>query len=132
MPHEYTFFLDRCLGKKYVAKMLEEEGESYTCLDDHFDQDTPDHEWLPETGKNGWVVLTKDQNIRRRKDEYLSLTEANNAVFVYTSGSSSGPDIAEAFKKALPKINRILKKQKRPFIAKVTKSGNVELYATKD
>ena len=38
-----------------------------------------------------------------------------------------GPEIGVALAKALPKMERMMRKQKRPFIARVNRSGEVEL-----
>jgi hypothetical protein len=32
---------------------------------DHFPQDAADADWIPEVGRRGWVLITKDENIRR-------------------------------------------------------------------
>jgi len=34
--------------------------------DDHFPPDAPDTAWLQVVGERRWVVLTKDERIRRR------------------------------------------------------------------
>ena len=59
---EITFFIDRCLGKKYIAQVLIDSGIAVEIHDDHFSQNVEDVDWLPEVGKRGWVVLTKDAN----------------------------------------------------------------------
>ena len=33
-------------------------------LDDHFAQNAKDEVWLPVVGTNGWIVITKDREIR--------------------------------------------------------------------
>jgi len=130
---DYTFFIDRSLGRKHLAQMLSEESEKYELHDDHFSQDTPDVDWLKEVGKRGWVVFTKDKRIRHHQDELNALLQANNAVFVFTGSKVTGPEIAEAYRIALPQIKKILDKtQQRKFIAKVTKSGSVSVYKPKN
>ena len=59
---EITFFIDRCLGKRYIAKVLIDSGIAVEIHDDRFSQNIEDVNWLPEVGKRGWVVLTKDAN----------------------------------------------------------------------
>ena len=111
--------------------MLTEIGESCEIHDHHFKQDTPDEVWLTEVGNKGWVVFTKDKMIRKRVEEYLALTEANNAVFVFTGHGATGQETADAFKNALPAIKKLLAKQQRPFIAGVSKMGKLTLYTSK-
>lgn len=64
-----VFFIDRSLGRKYVAEALRTAGATVEVHDDHFPQTTPDVEWLAEVGRRGWVVLSKDERIRRNRIE---------------------------------------------------------------
>lgn len=34
---------------------------------------TPDHEWLPVAAENGWLVITRDQNLRNKTVEMQSI-----------------------------------------------------------
>lgn len=95
--------------------------------DRHFAQDAKDTEWLPEVGRRGWVVLTKDHHIRTRQGELIALLSAGVAAFVLTAGDLSGPEMSQAFVKALPKMKRMLIGQPRPFIARVSPGGVVTL-----
>ncbi len=101
-------------------------------LKNHFPSHTPDAEWLPEVGRRGWVVFTKDDHIRRRPLERIALTQANVAAFVLTSGNLRADQMAEAFLTALPKIARFLQRYPCPFIARVTKTGDVEMIQDKE
>lgn len=64
---EPVLFLDECLGSTDVPDALRKEGIRVEMLHEHFDLATQDTTWLAEVGKRGWVVLTKDQRIRRRR-----------------------------------------------------------------
>jgi hypothetical protein len=44
--------------------VLIEAGAQIEHHGDHFAQNTPDIEWLQVVGKRGWVVLTKDEEVR--------------------------------------------------------------------
>ena len=80
---------------------------------------------LAEAGRRGWVVLTKDHHIRTRQNELVALLSAGVAAFVLTSGDLTGPEMAQAFVRALPRIRRMLVGQPRPFIARVSGRGDV-------
>lgn len=95
---------------------------------DHFPDDAPDTEWLIECGQRAWVVLTKDREIRRNELERLALMNAGVASFILISANSSGADNAQALLKAIPKITKFLNHRPRPFIARINKSGAVELW----
>lgn len=119
--------MDRALGTITVAGALRSAGCTVEIHDDHFAQDAKDAEWLSAVGRRGWVVLTKDHHVRTRQNELIALLAAGVAAFVLTSGDLSGPEMAEAFVRALPKMNRVLVGQPRPFIARVSPGGAVTL-----
>jgi len=124
---EPVFFLDRSLGKHTIAEALRQAGEDVRIHDDHFRQDTTDEEWLRQVGEQGWIVLTKDKQIRRRSHERAALIQAGVKAFVLAVGNLSGREMAEVFVKALPAIHRFIASHDPSFIAKVTRSGAVSL-----
>ncbi len=71
---EITFFVDRCLGK-LIVKTLRDAGISVKAHDDHFPQNALDIDWLPEVGKRGWVIITKDARIGKNQTERLAVTQ---------------------------------------------------------
>jgi hypothetical protein len=73
------------------------------------------------------VVLTKDHHIRTRQNELVALLSANVAAFVLTAADLTGPEMAEAFVRALPKMRRTLIGQPRPFVARISRGGSVTL-----
>jgi len=95
--------------------------------DDVFPPGTHDAVWLPHVGRNGWVVLTKDHRIRYRTGEREALLRANVRAFVLRSGNLTGQQMAEAFLRALPRIERLLRDRAAPFIAGVWAEGRVAL-----
>jgi hypothetical protein len=117
--------VDRALGTGAIADALRAARCAVEIHDQHFPQAAKDTEWLPEVGRRGWVVLTKDHHIRTRQNELVALLSAGVAAFVLTSGDLTGPEMAQAFVRALPRIRRMLVGQPRPFIARVSASGDV-------
>lgn len=110
-----------------MAIALRETGAILHIHDDHFPPDAKDEDWLTEAGRRGWIVLTKDHRIRYRHVERLALIKAGVAAFILTSGDLQGEEMAQVFVKALPRINRFLQQQKKPFIAKIAKDGSVAM-----
>ncbi len=53
---------------------------------------------------------------------------AKVAAFFYTSNSISGKKQAEAFTIALPAIQKLIVNQEKPFIARISPDGTVELW----
>lgn len=93
---------------------------------ERFRHDVNDVEWLTVAGREGWVVLTRDKNIRLREIERNALVSANVAAFVFTGGNASGIEMTEAIVAALPRIDKFLARNRPPFICRITASGQVE------
>jgi hypothetical protein len=123
-PEPVTFFLDRSLGSLKVAKALRVAQQSVVIHDDVFPQDAQDTTWLPEVGRRGWVVLTKDRHIRTRRNEVAELMAAGLAVFVVTKADMSGDEMALAFVAALPAMLRMVARKPRPLLPGSAQAGS--------
>jgi predicted nuclease of predicted toxin-antitoxin system len=87
--------------------------------DQHLAQDAPDPEWLAFAGKNNWIVITRDERIRYRVAEKQAIRRAKVRAFVLAAqGNLRAETLAENFLKALPKIRRLVEKEKPPFGAR--------------
>lgn len=117
------FFIDRSLGRKYVAQALREAGAVVEVHDDHFPQTTPDVDWLAEVGRRGWVVLSKDERIRRNRIEREALEAAHVRAFFLTQQDITGQEMAELFSNALPGMTRRAVSEPAPFIFTISHSG---------
>jgi hypothetical protein len=124
---ELVLFLDECLGSTDVPAALRAKGIRVELLHEHFDLATQDTDWLSEVGRRGWIVLTKDQRIRRRRVEIEALQAANVAAFVLTSGNLTGAATAAAFVVAWPRIQKTVHDYALPFVAAVDANGRVKL-----
>jgi len=65
--------------------------------------------------------------LRYRETEMTALLAAKVRAFVLTSGNLRADEMAEAFIKALPRMEHFLRKVKRPFVARVTRGGKADL-----
>jgi len=125
-PDELTFFLDRQLGRYKIAGALRKAGLKIEIHHDHFPQDAQDPEWLTAAGKKNWIVITRDERIRYRVAERQAIRRAKVRAFVLAAqGDLRAEMLAEIFLKALPRIRRTVKQQKPPFIAKISRGGDV-------
>ena len=127
MPEPIVFFVDRSLGRE-LGKALIDAGAEVRLHDDIFAPDVPDQNWLEQVGQYGWVVLTKDKNIRLRRLEIEALIAAKVRAFVLTSGNLTGEEMSQIFVRNLSKIIALVETNAPPFIAKVTRTDVVELY----
>src|SRR5438105_8486798 len=77
---DVVFFIDRCLGRGlWIA--LRAAGIKAEHKDDHFAQNTDDDVWMPEVGKRGWVVLTRDTRIRFHANEREAVLKSSLRMF---------------------------------------------------
>lgn len=127
-PERLVFFVDRALGRRVIPGALREAGEDVRVHDELFPQDAKDEIWLAEAGRQGWVVLTKDKHIRYRTVEIHALMAARVRAFVLTArGDLSGQEISGILVKALPAMKRLCARTRPPFLAHVSREGNVTL-----
>ena len=94
---------------------------------DHFARGTPDEDWLPLIGINGWALLTTDKRIRYRTNEKEAVIKHNVRMFYFSKNDLSGEQMAIALETALPKMKKICSKQQPPFFAAITRTGEVHL-----
>lgn len=113
-PDELTFFVDRSLGKSIVAG-LRAAGLQVLSMADVYGEKAAqllaDEVWLRDAGENDWVVLTKDDAIRRRPSERDALTEAEVRVFCLTNRNMRAAEQTERF---ISNRHRILRQAQRP------------------
>jgi len=124
----FTFFVDRSLGGVIVPDALRKIGLKVEAHADHFDHDAPDTEWLGRCGEEGWVVLAKDRAIKKNPLERQALISHGLAAFFLIKTNATGEENAVALIEAIHKIIGILENQRRPFIARIYASGDVELW----
>ncbi len=77
-------------------------------------------------------MLTTDKRIRYNFLEKRALEQNSVREFVFTSGNMSGQDMASGLKLALPKMRRLCHKLNPPFVAAITRVGEVHLRWPKD
>jgi 5S rRNA maturation endonuclease (ribonuclease M5) len=123
-----TFFIDRCLGNKLIAETLRAANVMVEIHDDHFSKNTQDVDWIPEIGRRGWIILTKDARIGKNQIERLAVADARVRMFVLVSQNLSGADMASIFIKSIPEMEKFICKNIAPFIAKVDRDSKVKAW----
>ena len=98
------FYIDRCLGNKLIVETLRDAGISVEIHDDHFAKDAQDVEWIPEVGKRGWIILTKDARISNNKLERFAVANAGVKMFSLASQKLSGQEMADIFTESIIEI----------------------------
>jgi hypothetical protein len=112
--HQPEFFIDRSLGKS-IAEGLRAEGLTVHTMASVYGeqkgQELDDEVWLRDAGKNDWVVLTKDDAIRRRPSERDALADAGVRVFCLTNRHLRG---AEQLARFVDNRFRIMQRAQKP------------------
>jgi PIN like domain len=115
MSQQPEFFIDRSLGQKQLAKALRELGFVVHTLasiyGDKRGQGLEDERWLTDAGRNGWVVLMKDNAIRRRPAERDALVAARVRAFCLTKAHLRGGEQTARF---VGNLERILRQADEP------------------
>lgn len=124
------FFVDRSLGKSIVEALRDVDLTVHSMADVYGEkraQRLADEVWLRDAGENSWIVLTKDDAIRRRPAERDALTEAGVRAFCLTSAQLRGAEEIERF---VSNRHRILRQARNagPYIYGVYESGLKRLW----
>jgi hypothetical protein len=127
-PEDFVLFLDENLCNcKPILTSLDQAGVKYERHLDHWKAGTPDNEWIPVVGEKGWILLTRDQNIRYNELELKQIVAAKVKEFVVLGGNLNRDELAELITAALPAMKKLCKKQKPPFIVSISKLGKLGL-----
>ncbi|MBL8048522.1 MAG: hypothetical protein JNJ45_07565 [Chthonomonas sp.] len=96
-------------------------------LRDKFATDTPDLEWIPECGRREWIIVSKDQNQRRRQAELAALRKHGcRAIYIRQSPKNEKLyDDAARIIRNWPKIAAWGHKARRGEMAKLNTSDQV-------
>lgn len=126
-PPEPVFFTDENLGRHKLPEALRRAGLRVEIHGDHFPQGTPDEGWLPVVAAKGWVLLTLDAKLRYNRLERDAILVHRLAAFLLVGGRTH-EEKADAVLRGRARILRLLRRQRRPFIAKVYADGSVTLW----
>jgi hypothetical protein len=127
-PEDFTLYLDENLcNATAILDVLKMRGIRFEPHLAHFERGVPDEEWLPVVGERRWVLLTADKRIRYNLLEKRALKEYSIREFVFASGNMSGSEMAAALDKALPRMRRTCRKFQPPFVAAITRNGDVHM-----
>jgi hypothetical protein len=119
---EYTFFTDRDLGKR-LPEILREAGFQVEIHAEHFpeahaDDSVADETWLPFVGRRGWVLLTHDKSMRYTSREREAIMR-HSVRAIMLIGTHTVQQHAKNFIRSGHLVERVLRRQQGPFIAKL-------------
>jgi predicted nuclease of predicted toxin-antitoxin system len=120
-----TLFIDRDAWSRKLDELLRGAGIPFVAHREVFAQDARDEDWIVEVGRRGWVIVTRDQNIRRRPNERAAVERAAVHLFALTSGNLSANETAALIIQAWPAIQRAVQSTPAPALWSVTRGGDV-------
>lgn len=124
-PPGPTLFIDRDLWSRRLDDALRNAGIPFVAHRDLFADDVPDEHWISEVGRRGLVVLTRDQQIRRRPNELAAVRAARIHLFALTSGNLSAAEAATLCVAAWPSIVRAVAHHRAPALFSITRGAEV-------
>ncbi len=119
------YFVDRSLGRK-IPRALKARGYDVIAHDDVFAQNTDDEHWLPEVGRRGWMILTKDDRIRFRPAERDALMTFKVGCFTMMRHNDTWEQLRDSLFLAWPHIEEISASEARPFMYAVYQDGSIQ------
>lgn len=118
-------FIDRDAWNHKVDAALRAAGIPFEAFRDHFPPGALDEEWLPAVGRKGWIVVTRDQNIRRRANELAAVRAGRLHLFALTSGNLAAAESAALIVQAWPAIQAAVLRVEPPAFWSITRGGEV-------
>ena len=117
-----TFFVDNNLSK-YIVRGMKGFGEDVVHLTEHFPASAADIDWLPFVGENGYILLTRDRNIRYNTAERQAFKKYKvGAFFLGGKGLSRCAQIRQIVR-CWHRLKEYDKKTRRPYMFTVSASG---------
>jgi hypothetical protein len=128
---QHEFLIDRSLGRLAVPEALRAVGLIVHTLAEIYGEDaaqeTEDVKWIRLAAQRGWIVLCKDDRIRRRPAERDALTEGNVRAFCLTNANLGFAEQAAYFTANRHRILQVVRKP-GPYLYGVYKDGIKKLW----
>lgn len=126
-PPKYTFFFDRSSGTA-IENSFKRAKQVTVLHDSLFAPNTPDVQWIAECGKRRYFAVTGDRNIQQNHNERNALIAARIGAFAFSNGNWNTQQKEEAVTKGMKRILKLCQSQKKPFIAQISKNGQVKIW----
>ena len=110
---------------------MREVGADAIGLDERYPQNALDDEWLPDAGTNGWIVLSKDHEIRRNFLEIDAIMVHRVGCFLLPRNLKKEEMVTLALS-VLKRMENISRSRAVPFIYVVQRAGALERRDTKE
>ena len=104
----YEFIIDECLaaarGELFEAlSQLDRVNARLVPEEFPLEVKSVDADWIPRAAQNGWVILTRDTRILKRKNELEALRASGAWAIILTVRRAGLHDLIEILTQALPR-----------------------------
>lgn len=122
----FTFLVEESLGKRLARALTDLGLKAITHVDNpDLPRGIDDEQWAKETGEAGWVTLSKDIETRYKPNEREAIVRYRARVIQFTRGNWTSDQMIVAFTEARKRVEKLLNKQPAPFIARISKKGEI-------
>lgn len=117
-------FFDRSIPRG-VADAVKQVRDDACWLEDVFEEGwIKDREWIPDIGARGWLVVSKDKQIRRRPEERRAIRENNVGCFIFTYRDGLNRwEILKLVAATLDEMEEKFANTPRPFMYLIDRNG---------
>lgn len=116
-------FIDRSVPKG-VAEAIKKVRSDVLWLEDKFAHDTPDEEWLPVAGREGWLVILRDKKVRTRPGEREKIMQYGVGCFILNQKQDPTRwQYLQLLTSTLDQMQEKFVETPRPFIYTVDRNG---------
>lgn len=119
-----TYFFDRTFSPK-LPRALAALGVDTVAHRDRFEPDTLDEDWIPVLQSTGWVIVTGDTRIRKKRAEAIALQVSGlTALFLFPTFSNFTlwPQAAWLVQH-WPSIDAFVQQAQQGTLARIERSG---------
>jgi hypothetical protein len=117
-------FLDRTHQSKVTKQLLTDLGTRVEVHKRHYLPATPDPEWVADTTRKGWTIISGDKGIESDGINKQAVIQAEAKIFLLTDTESRGAEWAASLVMARHKIQRIATENRGPFYCTIDKGGD--------
>ena len=117
-----TFFFDNNLSPA-VVRGLRGFGEDVRHLTELFTPNTPDVEWLKRIGNENWILVTRDERVRRNPAELNAFKRYNVRAFFLGGKNRTRCDMIQQIVRNWPRMKEFANRLRPPFAFRIPPSG---------
>lgn len=120
------FFFDNNISRNMAHAMeLLDVGCRVLHLQDQFEEGTKDEDWLPFVGNNGYILVTRDKKITKRRAELEAYKRHKVGAFILTGKKLSIWAQVKQLILAWEKMKILAEKTPRPFAFQIRSKGKI-------